>query len=120
MRSAGSTYLGLDFSVVSLTNARVACFAGASFQDGSGSWACAFAVPNRRPNSATNSTPLEASRAGLRLIIFPLRFCRRWRLWNLQRPYPAENDGGSFKVRGFGVLAVALAVGMLIFHLEKV
>src|SRR5882757_3141570 len=108
MRSAGSTYLGLDFSVVSLTKARIACFAGASFQDGSGSWACAFAVPNRRPNSATNSTPLEASRAGLRLMIFPLRFCRRCRLRNSQRPYPAEDDGGSYKVRVCGVLVVAL------------
>jgi len=36
MRSAGSTYLGLDFSVVTFTKPRIDCFAGPSFQDGRG------------------------------------------------------------------------------------
>src|SRR5271154_4953629 len=37
MRSAGSTYLELDLSVVSRTKARTAALAGPSFHDGSGS-----------------------------------------------------------------------------------
>src|SRR5271163_3704354 len=48
MRSFGSTNLGLDFSVVSLTKARIACFAGPLFHEGSGSsnaWDSRLRVP---------------------------------------------------------------------------
>ena len=37
MRSSGGTNFGLFLSVVVLTKSRIACFAGPSFQDGSGS-----------------------------------------------------------------------------------
>src|SRR5690242_7664204 len=48
MRSFGSTYLGLDFSVVSFTKEIIAFLAGPSFQDGRGSRAWALAAANMR------------------------------------------------------------------------
>ena len=40
---------GLPAAVVARTNSRIACFAGPSFQDGSGSGSCACARAHRRP-----------------------------------------------------------------------
>src|SRR5262245_36887945 len=51
MRSAGGTNLGLAASVVSFTNATMACLAGPSFQDGSGS-VCAQASRARTLKTA--------------------------------------------------------------------
>ena len=55
MRSAGSTYLVLDLSVVSFTKARTMSFAGPLFQDGKGSlwaWPVAVARSLRRRRAA--------------------------------------------------------------------
>ena len=49
MRSAGGTNLGLPCVVVACTNSTIACLAGPSFHEGSGSvWAWARALSERR------------------------------------------------------------------------
>ena len=55
-------------------------------------------------NVRCSETSEEASRSGLRLTNHHLRFLWRCRLWNSQRPYPAEHDRVSYKVRVGGVL----------------
>ena len=53
MRSSGGTNVGLAWSVVAATNARIACFAGPSFHEASGSvWARAGATNSRTAQSA--------------------------------------------------------------------
>ena len=42
-RASGGTNFGLALSVVAFTKSRIACLAGPSFQEGSGSWAWARA-----------------------------------------------------------------------------
>src|SRR5215471_9295571 len=56
MRAAGSKNCELAGSVVACTNARIACFAGPSFHEGSGSvWACTSAHTSRHKNATSSS-----------------------------------------------------------------
>ncbi len=41
-------------------------------------------------------------------------------LWNSQRPYPTEHNGGSYKVRVGGVLVLAFDVESQVLHWENV
>src|SRR5271165_2351008 len=59
MRSSGATYLGSDLSVTSLTNAKMACLAGPSFHDGSGSWAWARVWLARATASRVNMMRID-------------------------------------------------------------
>src|SRR5438045_9507501 len=47
MRSSGGTKFGPPVSVVALTKSTMACFAGPSFHEGSGSWAWVLVKPAR-------------------------------------------------------------------------
>src|ERR1700722_9222257 len=71
MRSVGSTYLGLDLSVVSFTKRRTASFEGPSFQAGSGLpsvWPIAIpsAVPRRAERIA--AAPVETNARRLKFL----------------------------------------------------
>src|SRR5277367_2605396 len=89
MRSCGSTYFELDFSVVSLTNAMIAFFAGPSFQEGSGSPTASAASP-RAPRTAAAADTLIKS---LRVISIKLSFSPA--VARQCTPWPNVKQGGT-------------------------
>src|SRR5437870_13004917 len=60
MRSSGATKFAPPVSVVALTKSTMACFAGPSFHEGSGSWAWVLVKPAR----------VIASRAMVMRVVF--------------------------------------------------